>query len=64
MRTKEEIKKEITDAVLADETLRTAFGLSSNEEWDDQVSSVSILNLLIYIVAMAARTVEWLHSRF
>ena len=31
MRTTEEIKKEITDAVLADETLRTAFGLNSNE---------------------------------
>jgi len=64
MRTKEEIKKEITDAVLADETLRTAFGLSSNEEWDSQVSSVSILNLLIYIMTMAARTVEWLYGQF
>ncbi len=64
MRTTEEIKKEITDAVLADETLRTAFGLSSNEEWDNQVSAVSILNLLIYIMAMAARTVEWLYNQF
>lgn len=64
MRTTEEIKKEITDAVLADETLRTAFGLNSNEEWDNQVSSVSILNLLIYIMAMAARTVEWLYNQF
>ena len=64
MRTTEEIKKEITDAVLADETLRTAFGLNSNEEWDNQISSVSILNLLIYIMAMAARTVEWLYNQF
>lgn len=64
MRTTEEIKKEITDAVLADEILRTAFGLSSNEEWDNQVSAVSILNLLIYIMAMAARTVEWLYNQF
>ena len=64
MRTTEEIKKEITDAVLADETLRTAFGLSSNEEWDNQVSAVSILNLLIYIMAMAAHTVEWLYNQF
>jgi hypothetical protein len=64
MRTIEEIKKEMTDAVLNDSNLRTAFGLNQNEEWDRQVSSVSILNLIIYIVAMAARTIEWLHERF
>lgn len=64
MRTIEEIKKEMTDAVLANETLCTAFGLDANEEWDGQVSAVSILNLIIYIVAMAARTVEWLHDQF
>lgn len=64
MRTIEEIKKEMTDAVLASDTLRTAFGLNTSEEWDSQVSAVSILNLIIYIVAMAARTVEWLHDQF
>lgn len=64
MRNIEEIKKEMTDAVLANETLCTAFGLDANEEWDGQVSAVSILNLIIYIVAMAARTVEWLHDQF
>ena len=64
MRTTEQIKKEMTDAVLADATLCTAFGLNPNQEWDGQVSSVSILNLIIYIVAMAARTVEWLHEQF
>lgn len=64
MRTTEEIKKEMTDAVLADETLCTAFGLDPEGEWDSQVSAVSILNLTLYITAMAARTVEWLHDRF
>lgn len=64
MRNIEEIKKEMTDAVLANETLCTAFGLDANEEWDGQVSAVSILNLIIYIVAMAARTMEWLHDQF
>lgn len=64
MRTTEQIKKEMTDAVLANETLCAAFGLDANEEWGDQVSVVSILNLIIYIVAMAARTVEWLHDQF
>ena len=64
MRTIEEIKKEMTDAVLANETLCTAFGLDANEEWNGQVSAVSILNLIIYIVAVAARTMEWLHDQF
>lgn len=64
MRTIEEIKKEMTDAVLANQELCEAFRLEANEEWDSQVSAVSILNLIIYIVAMAARTVEWLHDQF
>ena len=64
MRTIDEIKKEMTDAILNDSNLRSAFGLNQNEEWDNQVSSVSILNLIIYVVAVAARTIEWLHERF
>lgn len=64
MRTTEEIKKQMTDAVLADSTLTDAFGLDPQSEWDEQVSAASILNLIIYIVAMAARTVEWLHDLF
>ena len=64
MRTTEEIKKQMTDAVLANSTLRDAFGLDQNQEWDTQVSSVNILNLIIYIVAMAIRTLEWLHDQF
>lgn len=64
MRTTEQIKKEMTDAVLANSTLADAFGLDPNRPWDEQVSTVNLLNLIIYIVAMAARTVEWLHDRF
>ena len=64
MRTTEQIKKEMTDAVLANSTLTDAFGLDPNRPWDEQVSTVNLLNLIIYIVAMAARTVEWLHDRF
>ena len=64
MRTIEAIKKEMTDAVLENETLRQAFGLNQSEEWGEQVSSVSILNLIIYIVAVAARTLEWLFDQF
>ena len=64
MRTIETIKKEMTDAVLANATLRQAFGLNQTDEWSDQVSAVSILNLIIYIVAVAARTLEWLFDQF
>lgn len=64
MRTTEEIKKQMTDAVLANSTLRDKFGLTQGQEWDAQVSSVSILNLIIYITAMAIRTLEWLHDQF
>lgn len=64
MRTIEAIKKEMTDAVLENETLRQAFGLNQSEEWGEQVSSVSILNLLIYIVAVSVHTLEWLFDQF
>lgn len=64
MRTTEEIKRQMTDAVLANSTLRTAFGLDPGQEWDTQVSAVSLLNLIIYIVAMSIRTLEWLHDQF
>lgn len=64
MRTIEAIKKEMTDAVLENETLRQAFGLNQTDEWGEQVSAVSILNLIIYIVAVAARTLEWLFDQF
>lgn len=64
MRTIEEIKKSMTDAVLDNDTLRTAFGLNQNQEWSAQVSSVSILNLIIYIVAVAHHTMEWIFDQF
>lgn len=64
MRTTEEIKKQMTDNVLANATLCQKFGLDPNQEWDAQTSSVSVLNLIFYIVAMAIRTLEWLHDQF
>lgn len=54
----------MTDAILANETLCAAFGFNATTEWDDQVSAVSVLNLIIYIVAVAAHTMEWLHDQF
>lgn len=64
MRTTEEIKKQMTDNVLANATLCQKFGLDPDQEWDAQTSSVSVLNLILYITAMAIRTLEWLHDQF
>lgn len=64
MRTTEQIKKEMTDAVLTNATLCQKFGLDPNQEWDAQTSAASVLNLILYITAMAIRTLEWLHDQF
>lgn len=64
MRTIEEIKATMTDSVLANATLRESLHLDPNQTWNAQVSSVSVLNLMIYIVAVAHHTVEWLFDQF
>lgn len=46
-----EIKKMMTDAFLADPTLKNAYGIKDGATWDSTFSSVSIENILIYIVA-------------
>lgn len=46
-----EIKKIMTDAFLADPTLKNAYGIKDGATWDSTFSSVSIENILIYIVA-------------
>lgn len=45
------IKKIMTDAFLADPTLKNAYGIKDGATWDSTFSSVSIENILIYIVA-------------
>lgn len=54
----------MTDSVLANATLRESFHLDPNQAWNAQVSAVSVLNLMIYIVAVAHHTVEWLFDQF
>lgn len=46
-----EIKKIMTDAFLTDPTLKNAYGIKDGATWDSTFSSVSIENILIYIVA-------------
>lgn len=57
-RTIEEIKKSMTDRFLSDNTLRTAYGITGNQTWAETFSSVSVENILIYIVAVCAYTLE------
>ena len=46
-----EIKKTMTDAFLADEDLREAYGIEEGATWSDVFSNVSIENILLYVVA-------------
>ena len=64
MRTIQEIKKAMTDEIMINEGLVKAMGLNPETEWDLQVSSVSVINLLIYVVAVAQYATEWLFEQF
>jgi hypothetical protein len=64
MRTIQEIKDSITTAVMNDATLCAAFGLDASARWEGQVSHASVLNLIIYIVAVAQHTLEWMFDTF
>lgn len=64
-RTIEEIKKTMTDRFMADSTLRTAYGITGdNATWEGTFSTVSIENILIYIVAVCAYSLEVMFDAF
>lgn len=63
-RTVTEIKKEMTDKFMSDETLRTAYGITGDATWDSTFSAVSIENIILYIVAVCAYTLEVLFDGF
>lgn len=64
MRTIQEIKKAMTDEIMSNEGLVKAMGLDPEMEWESQVSSVGIINLLLYIVAVAQYATEWMFEQF
>lgn len=57
-RTIEEIKKSMTDQFLSDETLRQAYGITGDVTWESTFSKVSVENMLMYVVAFVAHTLE------
>lgn len=64
-RTINEIKTSMTDQFMADATLRTAYGITGDDAtWDNTFSSVSVENILLYIVAVCAWTLEVMMDNF
>lgn len=57
-RTTAEIKKTMTDAFLADATLRARYGLKAGATWGGSFSDVSVENLLLWVVAACCHVVE------
>lgn len=57
-RTIEEIKKEMTDAFMADETLQSKYGFSSSDKFSEVFSKVSVENILINLHAVRAWAME------
>lgn len=64
MRTIAEIKKNITDEIIANGVLAEKLGLDSRKSWDAQVSSVSVINLLCFIVAASHYIMEQMFEQF
>lgn len=63
-RTVQEIKKNMTDRFMSDATLRSAYGITGEDAtWDNTFSSVSVENILMYIVAVCAYTLEVMFDR-
>ena len=58
-----EIKQTMTNAFMADATVRERYGLSENDTFDDSFSVVSIENILFYIVAACSHVLEVLFDQ-
>lgn len=64
-RTIQEIKKTMTDHFMNDSTLRSAYGITGDTAtWDNTFSTVSVENILIYIVAVCAYSLEVMFDVF
>lgn len=62
-RTIEDIKKEMTDAFMADETLHLKYGFDKNKSFNEQFSKASLESLLFYIVACSIWILENLFDK-
>lgn len=61
----QEIKRAMTDRFIEDADLRSAYGISGDDAtWDSTFSTVSVENLLFYIVATGIHALEVLFDTF
>lgn len=59
-----EIKKTMTDAFMADATIREKYGLSAEDTFSNKFSSVSVENILFFIVAACCHVLEVLFDQY
>ncbi len=62
-RTVAEIKKTMTDAFMADKTIREKYGLSGQDTFSGRFSSVSVENILFFILAASYHVLETIFDR-
>lgn len=62
-RTIAEIKKEITDYFVRNETIQALYELDPEKSFEDQFSKVSLESILFYVVAVSVWTLEKLFDR-
>lgn len=59
-----EIKQTMTDAFMADETIRKKYGLSAEDTFKSSFSAVSLESILFFIVAACCHVLEVLFDQF
>lgn len=57
-RTVAEIKKQMTDAFMADATIREKYGLREGDTWSGSFSTVSLESIMFFIVAACCHVLE------
>ncbi|MEG2792053.1 MAG: hypothetical protein RSA98_10785, partial [Odoribacter sp.] len=62
-RTIAEIKKEMTEVFIGNETIMALYGLNPEKNFEDQFSKVSLESILFYVVATCIWTLEKLFDR-
>lgn len=63
-RTVAEIKKTMTDAFMADATIREKYGLSAGDTFGGRFSSVSLENIIFFILAACCHVMEVLFDQY
>lgn len=63
-RTVNEIKRTMTDSFMANETVRSEYGLAEGATWEGSFSNVSIENILFFIVSASIYLLEVIFDAF